>query len=164
MRHTIILLILFLASCKDKEPFVQSRLKTADKFLECLKQNRPNYILDYTYHDVDYKISEKQAREFYVDKASQFIKKFGLPPKEKWIVNYDPKNNFERLIITIPLFKGYDTAFRLLKASLVLTFPPPQISSKIYRYDIDAEYEPFVVVPPKIEPQWKNNPDTVSSK
>ncbi len=164
MRYTIILLILVLASCHQNGSFVESRIKTADKFLECLKQNRPNDILNYTYHNVDYKISEKESREFYVDKASQFIKKFGLPPKEKWIINYDPKNNFERLMITIPLFKGYDTAFKLLKANLILVFPPPQISSKICRYDLDDEYEPVILVPPKIEPQWKNNPDTVSSK
>ncbi len=130
-----------LASCKGQDPFVESRLKIADKFLDCLKNNTPDKILDYTYPNVDYKIKDKESRDFYVNKAYKFIKKFGLPPKDKWMIKYDPQNNFQRLLITIPVFKGYDSTFNLLQADIVLAFPPPQISDKIYHYEIEDKYE-----------------------
>ena len=150
MRQTIsfLLLLTMLTSCKGQDSFVETRLKTADKFVECLKHNTPDKILDYTYPDVDHKISDKESRDFYVNKAFKFIKKFGLPTKDKWIIKYDPQNNFERLVITIPLFKGYDTVFNLLKADIVLTFPPPQISDKIYTYNIDDDYKMKPLIAP----------------
>jgi hypothetical protein len=120
---------------------VEARLKTADKFIECLANNTPDKILDYTYPDVDHKINDKESRDFYVNKASKFIKKFGLPPKDKWTIKYDPQNNFERLLITIPIFKGYDSTFNLLQADIVISFPPPQISDKIYHYEIEDKYD-----------------------
>jgi hypothetical protein len=141
MRLTTLLLLLTLFTCcKNQNSFVEKRLKTADQFVECLVNNTPDKILDYTYPDVDHKIREKEARTFYVNKASKFIKKFGLPAKNKWIINYDAKNNFERLLITIPLFKGYDSTFNLLQADIVIAFPPAQISDKIFHYDIKDDY------------------------
>jgi hypothetical protein len=130
-----------IASCKGQDTFVESRLKIADKFLDCLKNNTPDKILDYTYPDVDHKIKDKESRDFYVQKAYKFIKKFGLPSKDKWVIKYDPQNNFQRLLITIPVFKGYDSTFNLLQADIVLAFPPPQISDKIYHYEIEDKYE-----------------------
>ncbi|MBN8675572.1 MAG: hypothetical protein J0L56_15685 [Chitinophagales bacterium] len=143
MRQTIIFLLALtmLPSCKGQDSFVETRLKTAEKFIECLKNNSSDKILDYSYPDIDDKISDKESRDFYVNKAYNFIKRFGLPTKDKWIVKYDPQNNFERLIIIIPLFKGYDTVFNLLRADIVLTFPPPQISDKVYTYIIDDDYK-----------------------
>jgi hypothetical protein len=143
MRRTIaiILILTFFISCKGKNSFVETRLKTADKFVECLANNTPDKILDYTYPHVDHKINDKESRDFYVNKASKFIKKFGLPPKGKWTIKYDPQNNFERLLITIPIFKGYDSTFNLLQADIVIAFPPPQISDKIYNYEIEDKYD-----------------------
>lgn len=155
MRQTIaiILTLTLITSCKGQDSFVETRIKTADKFVECLKNNTPDKILDYTYPDIDHKINDKETRDFYVNKASKFIKKFGLPPKDKWVVKYDPQNNFERLLITIPIFKGYDSTFNLLQADIVIAFPPPQISDKIYRYEIEDKYDikqtkPLLAPPP----------------
>ena len=143
MRQIIvfILILIFITSCNEQNAFVDTRLKTADKFIECLANNTPDKILNYTYPDVDHKINNKESRDFHVNKASSFIKKFGLPPKAKWVIKYDPQNNFERLLITIPIFKGYDSAFNLLRADLVIAFPPPQISVRIYHYEIQDEYD-----------------------
>lgn len=137
----ILLILTILPACKAQDAFIEARLNTAKKFVECLANNTPEKILNYTYSGIDDKIDEKESRDFYVNKAYKFIKKFGLPTKDKWDIKYDPKNNFERLVIKIPLFKGYDTTFNLLKADIILTFPPPQISDKIYRYEIADEYE-----------------------
>jgi hypothetical protein len=149
-----------LISCKEEDPFVKSRLITANKFVDCLKSNTPDKILDYTYPDVDHKINDKESRDFYVNKAYEFISKFGLPPEHKWILKYDPKNNFDRLVIRIPIFKGYDSTFNLLKADLVLYFPPPEISDKICRYDIEDNYD-IERAGPTIAPE---EADTVKKK
>jgi len=142
------LILILLTSCTGQGSFVSARLETAEQFVDCLKKNTPDKILDYSYPNVDHKIRDKESRDFYVNKAYQFIKKFGLPPREKWLVKYDPHNNFERLVITIPIFKGFDSTFNLLRADIVLVFPPPQISDKIYHYDIDDAYKISRIDPP----------------
>ena len=143
MRQTItaILILTFTTSCKGQNSFVEKRLKTADKFVECLSNNTPDKILKYTYPDVDDKIADKESRNFHVNRAYKLIKTFGLPSKDKWIIKYDPQNNFERLLITIPIFKGYDSTSNLLQADIVMAFPPPQISDKIYKYEIQGKYD-----------------------
>jgi hypothetical protein len=145
----------FIASCSGPNSFVESRQKTAEKFVDCLLNNTPDKILELTYHDLDHKINDKELRYFYVNKAHKFIKKFGLPTKDKWIVNYDPQNNFERLQITIPIFKGYDSTFNLLQADIVIVFPPPQISNKIYKYEIADKYD-FSKMKPTVASQTKD--------
>src|SRR5262249_14733844 len=120
------------------------------KFVDCLKHNNPDKILDYTYPEVDDKIDDKETRDFQVNKAYGLIKKFGLPAKDKWIIKYDPQNNFERLVITIPIFKGHDASLNLLQADIVIRFPPPQVSDKIYSYDIADKY---VIRPTEPVPQ-----------
>jgi hypothetical protein len=137
----IICLWTIIFSCKEQSPFIKNRLKTTEKFMECLRNNTPDKILEYTYPDADYKINNKESRDFYVNKASQLVRKFGLPPKDKWIIKYDPKNNFERLLITIPIFKGHDTLMNLLEADIVIAFPPPQLSDKIFTYEIRDKYD-----------------------
>lgn len=84
----IILVLIFITSCREQDSFVETRLKTADKFIECLKNNTPDRILEYTYPDVDHKINDKEFRDFYVNKASEFIRKFWLPSKDKWIIKH----------------------------------------------------------------------------
>ena len=160
LSFSFLLVLTILASCKEQDPFVESRLKTTDKFIDCLKNNTPDKILDFTYPDVDEKINNKKSREFNVNKAYKFINKFGLPPKSKWTINYDPKNNFERLMITIPIFKGHDTALNLLQADIIIKFPPPQISEKIYSYEVVSRYEIDQTVPVTSAPSL----DTISSK
>jgi hypothetical protein len=152
MRQTFIILVFYvsLTSCKGQNAFVEERLKTADKFIECLKNNTPDKILDYSYPAIDDKISDKESRDFYVNKASKLLNKFGLPPKDKWTIKYDPKDAFDRLLITIPIFEGYDTEFNLLKADIVIAFPPPQISDKIYRYEIADKYKPQRIEAPRL--------------
>jgi hypothetical protein len=145
-----------IACCNGQNSFVENRLKTADKFIECLSNNTPDKILEFTYPEVDHKINDKESRSFYVNKAHKFIEKFGLPKREKWIVKFDPQNNFERLLITIPIFKGYDSVFNLLQADIVIAFPPPQISDKIYKYEIVDKYD-FRKMKPTLAPQVKDS-------
>jgi hypothetical protein len=154
MRRIFIIfsLCVSLISCRGQNAFVEDRLKTADKFIECLKNNTPDKILDYSYKGVEDKIDNKESRDFYVSKASKFINKFGLPPKDKWLIKYNAEDAFDRLRITIPIFEGYDTEFNLLKADIVIAFPPPQISDKIYRYEIVDRYKPELIqAPPLID-------------
>lgn len=154
MRHTFIIIVfcVFLLSCKGQNSFVEERLQTAGKFIECLKNNNPDKTLAYSYKGVDQKMDNKESRDFAVNKASKFINKFGLPPKDKWIIKYNPADAFDRLLITIPIFEGYDAESNLLKAAIVIAFPPPQISDKIYRYEIVGKYKPQrIEAPPLID-------------
>ena len=148
----ILFLLIVLRSCEPPNLFVESRLKTAEKFVECLVKNQSDKILDFSDAHVDYNISDKESRDFYVKKASTFINHFGLPPTSKWIVKHDLQNNFERLVITIPIFKGYDSTFNLLQADIVLVFPPPQIGDKIYKFDVADQYD-FSKMGPILAPQ-----------
>ena len=116
-------------------------MDTAEGFVACLKNNTPDKILEYSYPDVDQKINDKEIRENTVNNAFELINKYGLPPKNKWKINYDPKNNFERLEIKIILFKGYDSTNYILQSEIVILFPPPQISDKIYSYDVKNIYD-----------------------
>ena len=72
MRRTIaiILILTFFTCCKGQDSFVEARLKTADKFIECLANNTPGKILDYTYPNVDHKINDKESRDFYGNEVS----------------------------------------------------------------------------------------------
>ena len=144
MKHrSLLLLLLFYVSCIEQTPFVRSRLETADKFIECLKNNTPAKTYELTYRGID-GIMDLESWDFYVTRASALIKKFGIPPKSKWIINYDTKNNYDRLLITIPLFSGYDSASILRKASIIIAFPPPEISDKVYRYQVEEQHDPSV--------------------
>lgn len=113
MRIIFLFIAVTFISCNSKDPFVQQRMPTARSFLNCL-----------------------------VNEASKLIRQFGLPAEDKWIIKHDPGNNFERLVIIIPLFKGHDTASGLKEANILLTFPPAEISDKIYQYEVNTEYDP----------------------
>jgi len=137
----IYIIIIFLFACNRLDPFVESRMETAEKFVGCLKNNTPDRILEYSDPNVDHKIYDKESREHTVNNAFKLINKYGLPPKRKWKINYDPKNNYERLEIKIILFTGYDSTNYIRQSEIVIIFPPPQISDKIYLYDIQNVYD-----------------------
>ena len=136
----LVLLSLSLFSCRVQESFTESRLVTAAKIIECLKDNQSDKLLDYTYEGSN-NIDDKESRDFQVNKASKFIRKFGVPDRSKWKVKHDPNNNFDRLLINIPLFTGYDSTFNLLNAEIIIAFPPQQISDKMYRLEIVDKYK-----------------------
>ncbi|RZK01547.1 MAG: hypothetical protein EOO43_24360, partial [Flavobacterium sp.] len=96
-----------LFSCFDKDSYIKSRLETSEKFINCLRTNKPDKILDFTYNELNTNISDKEMRDDYVNKAYKLIRKFGLPSQKKWIVKYNRQDKFKRLIISVPLFKGY---------------------------------------------------------
>ena len=136
----ILFIVTFFFSCVGHDNYVNDRIKIAEKFLDCLKNNTPDQILEYTEQGVTDRIDVKESRDFNVNKAHKFITKFGLPSKDKWIIKDDPNNNLWRLIITVPIFKGHDSESNLLKADIVLFFPPYEYGDKISRYEIADEY------------------------
>jgi hypothetical protein len=139
---TITLILIVLISCDTHDSFIESRLKTAEKFIDCLKNNMPDKMMEYCYPDIINYSETKEMRAAKVKSASEIISKFGLPSKKTWIIKYDPQNNFERLVITIPFFEGLDTALNLAKAKIIVAFPPYQISDKVYKYEIETPFIP----------------------
>ena len=122
---------------------------TADKFIDCLKNNTPAKAYELAYRSITVNRDES-IWTFYVNRAYALIKKFSIPPKEKWVIKHDTKNDFDRLLITIPLFSGYDATEHLRKASIILAFPPPEISDKLYRFEVEEQHDPT----PTIAPPW----------
>jgi hypothetical protein len=141
VKKNIILLLVILLSCNTQNSFVTERIKTAEKFLNCLENNQSDSILKYSIIGANVFIDDKELRDFHVNVAHQYIQKYSLPSKEKWKINYNPNNNFERLIITIPLFKGRDSTSSSSQINIRLFFPPQQIGDKIYKYEVDNQPE-----------------------
>ncbi len=123
-----ILFLTTLTACKQQDPFVKSRLRTAEQFVDCLKKNQPDSILLYSIHGASQYIDDKGFKEISVKIAYDLIKEYGLPPKNKWEIKYDPKNNFERLTVAIP--------FPKIGKVIYLFFPPPEIGDKVYNFEI----------------------------
>lgn len=148
MKHrSLLLLLLFYISCIEQTPFVKSRLETADKFIECLKNNTPVKAYELAYRSLTV-IRDEEMWTFSVNRAAVLIKKFSIPARDKWVIKYDTKNDFDRLLITIPLFSGYDSTEHLRKASIILAFPPPEISDKVYRFQVDEQHDPTPTTTP----------------
>lgn len=143
MRQYLIAIFILttLLSCESQDKFIENRLETANKFVECLAKNNSDKILEYSYTASDYNLKDKESRDIYVNKAFHYISKFGLPSKEKQVIKYDPKNNFHRLTVRIPIFKGYDSVLNLIQIDIVLAFPPPRVSDKIYSFEINEVHD-----------------------
>ena len=156
LKHSLLCIfaVMIILSCKQKNRFVETRLQDVDLFLECMSNNTPDKILEITDTTSSLMINDKEFRDFYVAKAYKLIKRFGLPTRNKWIIRYDPKNNFERLSVTIPLFKGYDSILNLVQAEIVVAFPPPQIGNKIYKYEINEEFDRTKLKPTLAVPSY----------
>ena len=158
MKHSTLCIfaVAIILSCEQKNSFVETRLQDVKLFLECLSTNTPDKILEITDTTACFMINDKEFRDFYVAKAYKLIKRFGLPPRNTWIIKYDPKNNFERLSVTIPLFKGYDSILNLVQAEILVAFPPPQIGNKIYKYEIHEEFDRTKLKPTQAVPSYNS--------
>lgn len=121
---------LLILSCKGQNSFVDKRVESTTRILISLKENEPDKILDYTYAGAN-NINEREIRVHLVQRISKVINKYGIPDKSKWIISHNPSNNFERLVIVIPLFQAYDSTFNLENGGISVTYPPQEISDRM---------------------------------
>ena len=108
--------------------------------------------MDYTYADAN-NIDDKETREYRVNRLSSMINKYGIPDTSKWEIKHNPNDNFKRLVITIPLFKEYDSIFNLENGGISITFPPQQISNKMTNLEIVGKSKLIPTIPVPIGQQ-----------
>jgi hypothetical protein len=125
-----IILGLLISSCKGQNSFLDKRFETTTRILTSLKENQSGKILDYTYAGAN-NIDDKEIREHLIQRISTVINKYGIPDTSKWVISHKPNNQFERLVIVIPLFQGYDSTFNLENGGISITYPPQEISDKM---------------------------------
>lgn len=146
--HYILTFILGLVilSCKEQNSFIDKRVETTKSILISLKENQPNKILDYTYAGAN-NIDDKEIREHLVRRMSALINKYGIPDTSKWVIKHNPNNNFERLVISIPLFIEYDSTFNLENGGISVTYPPQEISDKMTTLEITGKSRVIPTIP-----------------
>ena len=137
-----VIILTTLTCCVEPRSKKNLKEKDAEKFVELLKKNDQKGVYDLCYHS-NYRdnITDESTRTMYVKSAYELIDKYGIPHKDKWIFHHDPNDKFDRYTITIPLFSGFDISNSLKSAEIIISFPPEQISDKIYRYEVKAEYD-----------------------
>jgi hypothetical protein len=144
--HCSLLFFFLFATCSCCFPQQGRQLHETVKFVNFLKENQQQAVFDNTYH-VDFNVTDSENRKFYVNKAAKLIARYGLPATDKWLYSYNPTNVFDRYQFRIRLFDGFDSTTKLLHAAIIVSFPPPEISYKIYSYEIETKYLPSPIQP-----------------
>ncbi len=132
---TIILWCVIFCSCSG-----QKKDKYVDTVLQCFKTNNEQKLYEISYHinEGSNGIANDAYRKQYVRVVSGLIAKYGIPPKNKWYVKQGPARTYS---LNIPIFSGKDTTSRLLESILVLQFPPPNVSYKVFDFSLNNKYE-----------------------
>lgn len=119
-----------------------NKMEAAKMFVSYLEKNDTASIYRMCYITSE---REKELRlsSFELNRAHEFFKKHGVPDVSKWIVTSNPNEPFEGAKIIIPIFSGIDTTYSvdLLKADLVIFFPPAEVSKKIYRFELNTQFD-----------------------
>jgi hypothetical protein len=137
-------------SCTGQDS-ASERDRNVLKFLALLKDNNEGAIYDISYH-VNYRnnITDEALRKQYVRAAAELINKYGIPPKDKWTTRKESSGAF---VITIPFFKGNDTASRLTECSVTIDCPPEPVSHKPFDFVLwETRKEPNqdLTAPPRV--------------
>ena len=145
-RYGVLLLLTALSNCGERFSEKSQQLSLAIEFVHSLRTDNDKAIYDQVYHaSFVENISDSNSRKFEVEKAFKLIQKYGLPPTDTWLYTYNPNTKFDRYQFRIPLFDGLDSTSKLLHAAILISFPPSEISKKIYSYEIETEYRPSII-------------------
>lgn len=146
----IILPIFFLSftfGCSSQSTERDKMFSEVERFIGYLKENKPDEIYKMAYHvEHENPITDKELRESTVVKVAELIKKNGLPTKEKWVYSYEPNNIVQPYKFKIPL--EFDSIQNKICIELVIAFPPPQISNKIFDFSIERNLDCIKFEPP----------------
>lgn len=145
---TIILSCVTFCYCSGQE-----KDKYVDTVLQCFKANNEQKLYEISYHinERSNGITNDAYRKQYVRTVSERIAKYGIPPKDKWYVKQGAAGSYS---LNIPIFSGQDATSHLLESVLVLQFPPPNVSYKVYDFRLNNKYElkdEPILAPPAIK-------------
>ncbi|RZK01396.1 MAG: hypothetical protein EOO46_20435 [Flavobacterium sp.] len=143
------LLQISVMSCTDQKNELTLKRERAERFVKLLEKNDQQGVYEISYH-VDYRseITDEGHRKMMVNAAHTLIKRYGLPPMDRWLIQKTQEREIGGYFVTIPLFSGFDSVHRVKKASIVIQFPPEQISDKVYHFRVDTEVEPSLPIQP----------------
>jgi hypothetical protein len=147
--YCLFLLSFFLqmavTSCTEHKDELTSKQEQAKRFIDLLEKNDQDGIYDISYH-VDYRnsITDESHRKMMVNAAHTLIKRYGLPPMGRWLIQKTREREIGGYFVTIPLFSGFDSVHKVKKAAIVIQFPPERISDKACDFRVDTEIEPLV--------------------
>jgi hypothetical protein len=130
------LLLLGIFSCQDPgDDFGSGRRKAVEQFVQYLKENNEQGVYQVTYHgDLPDNITNEELRRRDVQKASEIIRRYGLPAERLWEFRVDTSNPATPYSVLIPLLRKSNTE----QAHIYIAFPPAGVSEKISRYTITA--------------------------
>lgn len=139
--YSIALLLLFCYSCKtDKEMIAK---KTED-IITAIRDSNINSVISYL-HKGNPNVDE-EGSIFYINMAHEYIKKY-VPRGKKVSYVILGRDEIYRVLVSCPLFEGFDSSNGVKKAALELYFRPPTPNSRyselvsIYmKQDLNFEY------------------------
>ena len=129
---------LVFISCSQQLSNKDRIYKVTDIFLKYIKEGNEQQVYDMAYH-VDYpnNITSPNKRKDMVEKVSDLINKFGLPSHDKWIF----KRTALDYEVHIPISNYNDTNTVLKNVEIIISFPPPKVSNKIFDFDFDGDLD-----------------------
>ena len=130
-RFILIITLLLNYSCKSQKTDNDLKAETTEKFINQIKINNPDSVFSMTFNRMSFQDDEHKL--FELNAASKLLKQYGVAPRNKWKVESDPNNNFDRVKFTIPILNNTNPA-----TYLIVSFPPPEISEKIGWYRIEG--------------------------
>jgi len=137
-----------LNACQSSSPAEERRANVL-RFISYLKENNEQKIYETSYHtNWQNNITNASLRKQWVKATADMIAKYGIPPESKWQTRPDPSGAIN---VIIPLFAGRDTSTRLRESKLVVSFPPENISAKVFAFNLSNQYDyndrPFMAPP-----------------
>jgi hypothetical protein len=139
MKYLIIFIIVSSQYGYGQQNTIKEKQKQVEQFVSYLKDNNQQAIYDICFHaSSGFHITNEAMRIRYVKSASDLIHKYGLTPKSKWIFTSDDYHHLYSYVVEIPLSINPDSsaALHLIKASIMIYFPPEQISNLIFEFNI----------------------------
>lgn len=151
-RFLIIELLCFVltfsvCSCKSQYNGKKARTITVCHFLECLKQG--NNVCVNEMFGLELKVMGKDTEmvEFDVKKASEILKKYGVPGEESFSYDKDPGKPNEFFYINIPIAIKEDPRDKIISATIRVAFLHRVGDDKIAGYEINTDYEKTMISP-----------------
>jgi hypothetical protein len=139
--------------CQTSNPYVKSRLETTKSFLNYVKANDTTQAYNSMYHPKGSKyLNDKGGIYFKIMSGHELIDEYGLSPQNMWIIKFDARDNYERLTVEVPLFKTTENDADLKNAYILITFPPPEISDRILKFEVVSDRTRNMILEPLKDP------------
>jgi hypothetical protein len=152
-RFTLVAIMFLSLSCSKPLSKKDQIYKEVDKLLEYCREENEKAVYNMAF-DADYpnNITDPEKRIGMVRKYRDFIKSFGIPPHDKWLLEKTPLN----YQVHIPISNYHDTTTAIKNVQLVIYYTPPQIANRIYNFNFTSEID-FSKLKPTIPPVTPGN-------